>query len=70
MTMQFDVGEAVDMDRVGVGQNVHFAIEPDAQGVYRVTMIHLVDSDEDKVGGEESKTMDHGEMDHGEMDHD
>jgi len=69
MTMQFDVGEAVDMDRVGAGQNVHFAIEPDAQGVYRVTMIHLVDSDEDKVGGEEPKTMDHESMDHESMDH-
>jgi Cu(I)/Ag(I) efflux system membrane fusion protein len=49
MTMQFDVTGAVDLTRVQVGQNVHFSIQPDDQGVYLVNMIHLVDSEEDKV---------------------
>ena len=69
MTMKFDVDRAVELDRIRVAQNVHFAIEPDDQGVYRVTMVHLVDSDEAKVGDGKPGEMDHGEMDHGEMDH-
>ena len=69
MTMKFDVDRAVELDRIRVAQNVHFAIEPDDQGVYRVTRVHLVDSDEAKVGDGKPGEMDHGEMDHGEMDH-
>ena len=49
MTMKFDVTERVDLARIRSGQNVHFAIEPDEQGVYRIDMVHLVDSDEQKV---------------------
>ena len=49
MTMRFDVTGNVDMSRIRTGQNVHFAIEPDEQGIYRVDMVHLVDSDEQKV---------------------
>lgn len=65
MTMKFDVDPVVEMDRVVVGQNVHFAIEPDARGVYRLTMIHLVESEDGKRG-----TDDHSQMDHSQMDHD
>ena len=58
MTMKFDVTADVELSRIRIGQNVHFAIEPDREGVYRVSMVHLVDSDEDKVGpGHEG--MDH-----------
>lgn len=49
MTMKFDVTRAVDMSRIRVGQNVHFSIEPDNAGTYRVNMVHLVDSDAEKV---------------------
>jgi Cu/Ag efflux protein CusF len=49
MTMKFDVTDTVELSRIRVGQNVHFSIEPDANGVYRVNMVHLVDSDEEKV---------------------
>jgi len=59
MTMQFEVTAGVDLDRIQVGQSVHFSIQPDRQGVYLVDMIHLVDSDEAKV-----------ERDAGETDHD
>ena len=52
MTMKFDVTTDVELSRIRVGQNVHFAIEPDRQGVYRVSMVHLVDSDEEKIGSE------------------
>ena len=69
MTMKFDVDRAVELNRIRVAQNVHFAIEPDDQGVYRVTMVHLVDSDEAKVGDGKPGEMDHGKMDHGKMDH-
>ena len=51
MTMKFDVTNSVQLSRIRVGQNVHFSIEPDGNGVYRVNMIHLVDSDEEKIGG-------------------
>jgi Cu/Ag efflux protein CusF len=50
MTMKFDVTGSVDMGRIRSGQNVHFSIEPDDQGVYRIDMVHLVDSDEQKIG--------------------
>jgi Cu(I)/Ag(I) efflux system membrane fusion protein len=50
MTMKFDVTKAVELSRIRVGQNVHFSIEPDGSGVYRVNMVHLVDTEEDKVG--------------------
>ena len=69
MTMKFDVGPAVELDRIRARQNVHFAIEPDDQGVYRVTMVHLVDGDAEKVGEHDPDAMDHGTMDHGTMDH-
>ncbi len=58
MTMQFEVTPDVELSRVKVGQSVHFSIRPDANGIYLVDMIHLVDSDQDKV---ESANM---EMDH------
>lgn len=58
MTMQFEVAPQVELARVQVGQNVHFSIRPDHQGVYLVDMIHLVDSDVDKIG-EEAMEMDH-----------
>ena len=69
MTMKFEATAAVDLARVQAGQNVHFAIEPGPQGVYRVTMIHGVESAEEKVGEPENGEMDHGSMDHGSMDH-
>ena len=53
MTMQFDVTDAVNLARINVGQSVHFSIQPDEQGVYLVDMIHLVDSDEQKVSSED-----------------
>ena len=49
MTMKFDALPVVELNRVRTGQNVHFAIRPDQQGVYRVEMIHLVDEPEDKI---------------------
>lgn len=49
MTMKFNATGSVDLARIQVGQNVHFAIVPDEQGVYRVDMVHLVDSDAQKV---------------------
>ncbi len=58
MTMQFEVTPEVELSRVKVGQSVHFSIRPDENGIYLVDMIHLVDSDQDKV---ESANM---EMDH------
>jgi Cu(I)/Ag(I) efflux system membrane fusion protein len=58
MTMQFDVTDEVSLARVQVGQSVHFSIRPDEQGVFLVDMIHLVDTDEEKVK-EEARGMDH-----------
>jgi Cu(I)/Ag(I) efflux system membrane fusion protein len=58
MTMQFDVTNEVNLARVQVGQSVHFSIRPDEQGVFMVDMIHLVDTDEEKVSGE-GGGMDH-----------
>jgi len=58
MTMQFDVTDEVSLSRVQVGQSVHFSIRPDEQGVFLVDMIHLVDTDEEKVIGE-GGGMDH-----------
>lgn len=49
MTMKFQVAPGVDLMRIRTGQNVHFSIVPDQQGVYEVEMVHLVDSDEQKV---------------------
>lgn len=49
MTMKFEVSAGVDLARIRTGQNVHFSIQPDEQGVYRVDMVHLVDSNEQKV---------------------
>ena len=49
MTMKFNVTESVELARIHPGQNVHFSISPDRQGVYRVDMVHLVDSDDQKV---------------------
>jgi Cu(I)/Ag(I) efflux system membrane fusion protein len=69
MTMQFDVTPAVDLDRVQVGQNVHFSIRPDEQGVYLVDMIHLVDSDREKVGDGRGGDG-QGDEAHRGMDHD
>lgn len=59
MTMKFDVTDAVELARIKVGQNVHFSITPAQTGEYRVDMVHLVDSDEEKV-----------DAGHGEMNHD
>lgn len=58
MTMQFEVTAAVELNRVQVGQNVHFSIRPDENGTYLVDMIHLVDSADDKVDSQA------GEADH------
>ncbi|MEJ2400527.1 MAG: efflux RND transporter periplasmic adaptor subunit [Xanthomonadales bacterium] len=69
MTMKFDVDRSVELERIRVAQNVHFAIEPDERGVYRVTMVHLVDSDDDKVGDTGAEPMNHEGMDHEGMDH-
>ena len=49
MTMKFDATGDVELNRIREGQNVHFSIEPDEQGSYRVNMVHLVDSDEQKI---------------------
>lgn len=57
MTMKFDVTPQVELARVQVGQNVHFSIRPDAQGVYLVEMIHLVDSDSQKVNAAEKSRL-------------
>ena len=50
MTMKFDATQAVELERIQEGQNVHFAIRPDDHGTYVVEMVHLVDAPEDKVG--------------------
>lgn len=50
MTMKFDATQAVDLERIQEGQNIHFAIRPDDHGTYVVEMVHLVDAPEDKVG--------------------
>jgi len=44
MTMEFDVGEGVGLDRIQVGQSIHFSIRADAAGTYLIDMVHLVDS--------------------------
>lgn len=49
MTMRFEVMPEIELSRVQVGQSVHFSIKPDEQGIYLVDMIHLVDSDAQKV---------------------
>lgn len=50
MTMKFAATQAVELERIQEGQNVHFAIRPDDHGTYVVEMVHLVDAPEDKVG--------------------
>jgi Cu(I)/Ag(I) efflux system membrane fusion protein len=44
MTMEFDVEAQVDLDRVQVGQSIHFSIHADSEGTYVIDMIHLVDN--------------------------
>jgi Cu(I)/Ag(I) efflux system membrane fusion protein len=59
MTMRFEVTGAVDLQRIRAGQNVHFSIRPDEQGVYLVDMVHLVDAPSEKVGPAEVEEHDH-----------
>lgn len=56
MTMKFEATDQVNLSRVQPGQNVHFAIRPNEQGVYLVEMIHLVDTDADKIDDAQSET--------------
>lgn len=44
MTMEFDVEEPVRLERIRVGQSIHFSIRPDAEGTYLIDMVHLVDN--------------------------
>lgn len=43
MTMEFDVVPGISLERIQVGQSIHFSIRPNAEGVYEIDMVHLVD---------------------------
>lgn len=45
MTMDFAVGETLDLSTLKTGDNVHFALKQDSDGAYRIAMACRIDGD-------------------------
>jgi Cu/Ag efflux protein CusF len=43
MEMDLDVNESVDLGAVAVGNRIHFSLEQDAEGDYRIGSIHVME---------------------------